>query len=86
MHPHTMSTPLTTPLEPGNRIQLPSDWAEALGLHGQVVLDRTSDGILVRRYPLATWDQLFATPLPIGSNPQENHEEDPEVTGDDVLF
>jgi hypothetical protein len=41
-----------TPIEPGNRIRLPSEWTESLGLHGTVTIERTRDGILVR--PCAT--------------------------------
>lgn len=39
------------PLEPGNRIQLPDEWAKALGLRGSVALDKTPEGILVRPCP-----------------------------------
>lgn len=46
-----MSTEQTVPLEPDGRIQIPSDWAEAFGFHGQVTLERTDDGILVRPGP-----------------------------------
>jgi hypothetical protein len=52
-------------IEPGNRIQLPADWVKALGLQGQVALDKTPDGILVRPSPPVTWDDVFATKLPI---------------------
>src|SRR5216117_1494296 len=33
-----MSNTQLTPVEPGNRIQLPADWADALGLHKPVLL------------------------------------------------
>ncbi len=46
-----MNATKTTILEPGNRIQLPEAWAEALKLHGQVALDKTTEGILVRPCP-----------------------------------
>jgi hypothetical protein len=37
-----MSTTRTTPIEPGYRIQLPAEWADALGLEGQVALAKTA--------------------------------------------
>ena len=65
-----MSTTQLTAVEPGNRIQLPADWAEALGLHNQVILNRTNEGIFVRPCPPsctpATWEEIFATKLTIG--------------------
>jgi hypothetical protein len=75
-----------TPIDAGNRIQLPADWSQALGLHGQVALERTSEGILVRPWPLKTWDEFFATRLTIGSAPPSQEAEELEVTGDDLLF
>ena len=74
------------PIDPVNRIQLPADWAQALGLHGLVALERTSDGILVRPYPRLTWQDIFATPLLIGSAPPAPDEDTEEMTGDDFLF
>jgi hypothetical protein len=81
-----MSTTQLTPVEPGNRIQLPAEWADALGLHTRVLLDRTSDGILVRPCPPTTWQEIFATKLIIGSAPPDANDEAVEVTGDDFLF
>ena len=81
-----MNASQTTPLEPGNRIQIPAECAEALGLRGQVALERTSDGILVRPCPRLTWDDISATKLIIGSAPPDQDENDVEVTGDDFLF
>jgi hypothetical protein len=75
-----------TPIEPGNRIQLPADWAEALGLNGQVVLERTSAGILVRPFRRLTWEEIFATKLIIGSAPPGKDDDDVELTGDDFLY
>lgn len=75
-----------TALEPGNRIQLPDEWARALGLRGFVALDKTPEGILVRPCPQKSWDEFFANPLEIGSAPQAADESDFEVTGDDLLF
>jgi hypothetical protein len=74
-----------TPLEPGNRIQLPAEWVEALGLRAFVVLEKTTEGILVRPFPRQTWNEVFANKLPIGRSPPD--EEEPlELTGDDLLF
>jgi hypothetical protein len=81
-----MSTTHITPVEPGNRVQLPADWASALGLHGLVALDRTSNGILVRALPPTTWDDIFGTRLTIGSAPPEAIADAVEGKGDDFLF
>jgi hypothetical protein len=75
-----------TPIESGNRIQLPADWMRDLGLHGLVALERTSDRILVRPCPRTTWEEISATKLIIGSAPPDQNENDVEVTGDDFLF
>lgn len=75
-----------TALEPGNRIQLPDEWAQALGLRGLVALDKTPEGILVRPCPQMSWDEFFATPLQIGSPPPTLEEGELEVTRDDLLF
>jgi hypothetical protein len=79
----TMNATRTTPIDPGYRIQLPAEWADALGLKGRVLLTRTVEGILVRPCPQATWDEIFATKLTIRS---ANPSDDPEVTEDDLLF
>ncbi len=81
-----MSTSQITTVEPGHRIQLPADWADALGLHGLVSLERTSEGILVRPCPPKTWDQFFATRLTINSAPPDENKDELEITGDDLLF
>jgi hypothetical protein len=73
-----------TTVEPGHRIQLPSAWAEALGLEGRVALERTPEGILVRPCPQLTWDEIFASKLPMGSQPAEP--DSFEVGRDDLLF
>jgi hypothetical protein len=75
-----------TPIDLSNRIQLPADWAQALGLHGLVALEKTDAGILVRPSPRTTWDEIFATKLVIGSAPPDQNEDDVELTGDDFLF
>jgi hypothetical protein len=83
---HVMYTTQTTHVEPGFRIQLPPEWAEGLGLTGQVVLTRTAEGILVRPCPQATWDEIFATKLTIRPADPSDAPEITEVTGDDLLF
>jgi hypothetical protein len=75
-----------TPIDADNRIQLPADWAEALGLHSQVTLERTDDGILILPGPRFTWDDIFATKLTIGSAPPDPNKDELELTGDDLLF
>jgi hypothetical protein len=75
-----------TPIDPGNRIELPADWTQSLGLCGQVALERTSDGILVRPWPRVTWEEISATKLVIGSAPPDRDENSAEMTGDDFLF
>jgi len=83
--PFAMNT-TTTPIEPGTRIQLPAEWVQALGPRGQVSLQRTAEGILVRACPPVTWDELFATKLTIRSEPADGGENELELTGDDLLF
>jgi hypothetical protein len=73
-------------MEPGNRIQLPADWVAALGLRDFVTLERTDAGILIRACPRLTWDEVFATKLPIGSAPPDERSDDLELTGDDYVF
>jgi hypothetical protein len=81
-----MSATLTTPLEPSNRVQLPAEWAEALGLRQAVRLERTTEGILVRPCPRLTWDEVFANKLQINSAPPGQVSDDLELTGDDYLY
>jgi hypothetical protein len=81
-----MSTTRLTPLEPGNLVQLPADWAEALGLRGQVVLERTAEGILIRPGPRFTWDDIFATRLSARPGNPDEADDVTELTGDDFLF
>lgn len=83
---HAMSDEQIVPLQPGYYIQLPAAWAEGLGLDRLVILEKTNEGILVRRSPPVTWDDIFATKLQIGSAPPDPNPEDVEVTGDDFLF
>lgn len=78
------STQIAT-LEPGNRIQLPADWAVALGIRGAVKLERTSEGILVRA-ARATWDDIFATKLSVRPGDPAVEPDVTELSGDDLLF
>jgi hypothetical protein len=73
---------MTVTIESGNRIQLPAEWVEALGLKGAVCLDRTEAGILVRAVPLYSWDEIFANKLQMGKATAE----EVERTGDDLLY
>jgi hypothetical protein len=75
-----------TLIEPDGRIQLPSDWADALDLHHLVILNRTSEGILILPGPPTTCDEIYVTKLPIGSAPPDDQGDAVEVTGDDFLF
>jgi len=87
-----MNTTQTTAIEPGNRIRLPAEWADALGLQDQVVLVKTDEGILVRPQPKVTWDDIFANRLsarpggPTRSGEATTAPEVTEVSGDDLLF
>jgi hypothetical protein len=75
-----------TAIDADNRIRLLAAWIHDLGLRGLVVLERTSEGILVRPCPRAAWNDIFATKLVIGSAPPEHHADTSEGTGDDFLF
>lgn len=75
-----------TVLEPGNRVQLPAEWTEALGMRQRVLLDWNEQGILIRPCPPTTWDEIFATRLSIGTASPDNRDDADEVTGDDFLF
>jgi hypothetical protein len=81
-----MNTKRTAPIEPGNWIQLPAEWAESLGLKDRVVLTRSADGISIQQCPRATWDEIFATDLVIRPGETFDAAEITEVTGDDLLF
>jgi hypothetical protein len=75
-----------TAIDTGNRIQITADWAAALGLRGQVTLERTANGILIRPGPRYTWDDIFAIKLTVRSAPPDVREDELELTGDDLLF
>jgi AbrB family looped-hinge helix DNA binding protein len=81
-----MNTTRTITIEPGNRIRLPAEWADALGLQDQVVLVKTDEGILVRPLPKATWDDIFANKLCPRPGDAATVPEVTEVSGDDLLF
>lgn len=72
-----------TLLEHGNRIQLPAEWTEALGIRERVRLDRSEQGIMIRPCPPTTWEEIFATRLSVGT---VRNDEIQKVTGDDFLF
>jgi antitoxin component of MazEF toxin-antitoxin module len=73
-------------VEPGNLVQLPAAWMEELGIHGAVLLDKTSEGILVRPCPRFTWDDIFATRLTVRPGDPASAPDVTEVSGDDLLF
>jgi hypothetical protein len=81
-----MNTTQTTLMEPGNLIQLPTDWADALGLRGLVTLERTDVGILIRPASRLTWDDIFATRLSVRPGDTATEPEVAEVSGDDLIF
>lgn len=81
-----MDTTKTITIEPGNRIRLPAEWAEALGLQDQVDLVKTDEGILVRSHPKATWDEIFSKRLSARPGDPRIAPEVTEVSGDDLLF
>jgi len=74
-----------TSLEPGNRVQLPAEWAESLGKSGLVTLERTDKGILIAPCPRFTWDDIFATRLSVRPGNPATPPEVSEISGDDLL-
>ena len=78
-----MSNTQLTPVEPGNRIQLPADWVAELGLEHIAALEKTAEGILVRPCHTATWDEIFANKLSMG---QEISSLDLSEVSDDLLL
>ena len=73
----------TLTLETDHKIKLPVDWVKELGLESGVVLEKTHDGILIRAYPVQTWDEIYAEKLKIGSASVLDLS---EVSGDDLIF
>jgi hypothetical protein len=82
-----MSTNKTkvTALEPGNRVELPAEWTDGLGISGLVTLERTDDGILVAPCPRFTWDDIFATRLSVRQGDSAIPPDISELSGDDLL-
>jgi hypothetical protein len=72
-----------TPLETGHKIQLPAEWVIEFGLEQIAVLEKTSEGILIRPCLTTTWDTIFAEKLKIGQQSELNLS---EVSRDDLLF
>jgi hypothetical protein len=79
-----MDTQRIATIEPDDRIQLPHDWVESLGLRSVAALEKTANGILVSPAAPLKWNEIFATKLPIGVSSVAN--EEVEVSGDDLLF
>ncbi len=71
------------PLETGHKIQLPAEWVIEFGLEQNAVLEKTTEGILIRPCPATTWDAIFAEKLKVG---QQSDIDLSEVSGDDLLF
>jgi hypothetical protein len=76
----------TVAVEAGNRIDLPAEWCQALGLKGRVALDKTDEGILVRPCPQVGWDDIFANRLSVRPGDPAADPEISELRGDDLLF
>jgi hypothetical protein len=73
-----------TPVYPGNRIELPSEWAAEMGLDQFAALEKTKEGILVHSCSASSWDDVFAQKLRIGSAAERP--EAIEVAGDSVIL
>ena len=73
----------TLRLEADYKIELPPDWVVELGLESGIVLERTHDGILIRPYPVQTWDEIYAEKLKIGNTSALDLS---EVSGDDLIL
>jgi hypothetical protein len=71
-------------IENGRLGPLPADWVEELGLGERAALVRTEEGILIRPCPRLTWDEVFANPLPMPTDPPVLDLS--EISGDDLLF
>lgn len=72
-------------IEPGHRIRLPVEWAEALGFKQWAELERTAEGILIRPRRSATWDEVFADKL-TGKHEILSAPDSAEANGDDLLL
>jgi hypothetical protein len=71
------------PIEVGQKIQLPAEWVEDLGLDGIATVEKTSSGILVRPCQF-TWDEIFAEKLPLGQRVAT--QDLSELSGDDLIL
>lgn len=81
----SMSSIQIAALEPGNRIQLPADWTQALGFGGSVSLERIPEGIVIRP-TRATWDDVFSSKLSVRPGDASTEPDLAELSGDDLLF
>ncbi len=75
------------PVEAGNKIALPAEWAAELHLAQTATLERLPDGILVRPAQpeeRLTWDEIFAEKLKPGQVWVERDLS--ELSGDDLIF
>ncbi len=75
-----------TPVHPGNRIELPPEWAAEIGLAQYAALEKTKEGILVHPCSGATWDEVFAQRLQANEAGGMLGKPDQELNGDDVLL
>ncbi len=73
-----------TAIESDDKVRLPHEWVEEFGLHGFIALEKAAEGIIVRRCPDLTWEEVFADKLTIKSSGAERDLS--EVSGDDYLF
>ena len=73
----------TLSLEADYKIELPPEWVVELGLESGVMLEKTHKGILIRPYPVQTWDEIYAEKLKIGSASVLDLS---EVSSDDLIF
>lgn len=71
-------------LEPGNRIQLPAEWVEEIGLADKAELERVEGGIFIHSPTRSPWDKLFATKLSIA--PPTTASDELELSDDDCLY
>jgi hypothetical protein len=81
-----MNSTKVASFEPGNRVQIPTDWVQDLGLCGAVTLERTDDGVLIRPATRYTWHEIFASRLSVKPGEVPNPPEVTDVSGDGLLF
>jgi hypothetical protein len=79
-----MSDTKIATVEAGNRIRLPAEWAADLGLENIAELERTPEGIVVRRCRTVSWDDVYADKLSIGQ--QASTSGSSEVNADDLFL